>query len=262
MRIPFTLLLCALCLSRSSAAQLETVTVPLVDKTGPASPFQVNGKFLLQEAVHGNQLEWSWGQKVAVKNVTGTPILLFVTTLSEIGRYPKGQHAAPGDGPTYVIEDDRFFSENLIQPGESVTLRDTEPGAPNVACCINPLAEKSDPIAEYYLLFVQFADGSTFGDPAEARDALAIRETILRGLRELVQSYTRHGEQAFLTEMKQQPPWSGTSIFAQIWTTYKEKGIDAAVKRAQQILAVAGSHEASIRQASSNPAAGGKPFPH
>ena len=102
MRLRFTLLLCALCLSRSSAAQMEVITVPLIDKTGAASPFQVSGRLLLQEAVHGNQLEWSWGQKVAVKNVSGKPVLLFVATLTEIGRHPKGQHTAPGDGPTYL----------------------------------------------------------------------------------------------------------------------------------------------------------------
>src|ERR1039458_8535942 len=248
MRIPFTLFLCTLYLSAPLAAQLETVSVPLTDKTAAASPFQVSGRFLLQEAVHGNQLEWSWGQKAAIKNVSSKAVLLFIATFTEIGRYPKGQHAAPGDGPTYVIEDDRFFGENLIRPGESVTLRDTEPGAPNVACCINPMAEKRDPIAEYCLRFVQFADGSTFGDPAEARDAFAMRETVLRGLRELVQSYNQHGEQAFLTEMKQQVSWSGTSIFAQIRTIFKEKGIDSAVERAQQILAIAESHEALIGQ--------------
>ncbi len=246
MRIPFIFLLCALCLCRSSAAQLEAITVPVIDKTGAASPFQVSGRFLLQEAVHGNQLEWSWGQKVAVKNVSGKPVLLFVATLTEIGRYPKGQHAAPGDGPTYVIEDDRFFSENLIRPGESLTLRDTEPGAPSVACCINPLAEKSDPAARYHLGFVQFADGSTFGDPAEARDALALRETILRGLRELNESYAEHGEQGFTAKLKEQSPSSATAPFRQILTKYRESGVQAALDEAREILATAEQHASMI----------------
>jgi len=246
MRIPFIFLLCALCLSRSSAAQLEAITVPVIDKSGAASPFQVSGRFLLQEAVHGNQLEWSWGQKVAVKNVSGKPVLLFVATLTEIGRYPKGQHAAPGDGPTYVIEDDRFFSENLIRPGESLTLRDTEPGAPSVACCINPLAEKSDPAARYYLGFVQFADGSTFGDPDEARDALALRETILRGLRELNQSYAEHGDQGFTAKLKEQSPFSATASFGQIITKYREGGIGLAIDTTRHILTTAEKHMAGI----------------
>jgi hypothetical protein len=203
---------------------MEVIAVPLIDKSGAASPFEVIGSLLLREAVHGNQLEWSWGQKVAIKNVSGKAVLLFIATLTEIGRYPKGQHAAPGDGPTYVTEDDRFFSENLIQPGESVTLRDAEPGTPNVACGVNP-AEKSNPIAEHWLSFVQFSDGSTFGDPAEARDALALREKILRGLRELNQSYAEHGEQGFAAKLKEQSPSSATAPFRQIFTKYSEDGV-------------------------------------
>jgi len=244
MRLPSVFLLCVLCLSRSSAAQQETITVPLIDKTGAGSPFQVSGRFVLQESLHGNQLEWSWGQKVAVKNVSDKPIMLFVATLTEIGRYPRCQHAAPGDGPTYVLEDDRFFTEKLIRPSESLTLRDTEPGSPNVGCCVNPLAKKSDPVAQYYLHFVEFADGSTFGDPLEAQDVLALRETILRGLRELNQSYSEHGEQGFTAKLKEQSPFSATVPFRQILTTYGEGGARAAIDRAKQILTVAERHAA------------------
>jgi hypothetical protein len=238
-------LLCTLCLPRPSAAQ-EAITVPLTDKTGAASPFQVSGRFLLRETIHGNQLEWSWGQKVAVKNVSGKPVLFFAATLTEIGRYPNGQHAAPGDGPTYVIEDDRFFSENLIREGESLTLRDTEPGTPTVACCINPLAEKSDPKAEYRLQFVQFADGSTFGDPAEARDAFALRETILRGLRDLNQAYVEHGEQGFAAKLKEESPFSSTAPFSQIIAKYKEGGTGPAIDTTQHLLSTAEKNTAAI----------------
>ncbi len=246
MRLRCTLLLCALCLSRSSTAQTEVIPVPLIDRTGAASPFEVSGSLSLQESVHGNQLEWSWGQKVAVKNVSGKSVLLFVVTLTEIGRHSKGQHAAPGGGPTYVLEDDRFFSDNLIRPGGSLTLRDTEPGTPEVACCINPLAENSDPTAEFYLRFVQFADGSTFGDPAEARDALAMRETILRGLRELNQSYAEHGKQGFTAKLKEQSSFSATAPFGQILAKYSDGGAQAALDKARQILATARQHAAMI----------------
>jgi hypothetical protein len=248
MRLRCTLLLCALCLSQSSTAQMEVITVPLTDRSGAGSPFQASGRLLLREAVHGNQLEWSWGENVAVKNVSSKPILLFVVTLTEVGRHPApaGRHSAPGNGPTYELEDDRFFSENLIQPNESLTLRDSEPGAPNVGCCINPLAEKTDPTAEYYLRFVQFADGSTFGDPAEARDALAWRETILRGLRELNQSYAEHGEQGFAAKLKERSAFSETAPFKQILRKYSEGGVQAALDKARQMLATAEQHAAMI----------------
>jgi hypothetical protein len=106
--------------------------------------------------------------------------------------------------------------------------------------------ENSDPTAEFYLRFVQFADGSTFGDPAEARDVLALRETILRGLRELNQSYAEHGVQGFTAKLKEQSPFSATAPFSQILTKYSEGGVQAALDKARQILAPAGQHAAMI----------------
>ena len=66
MRLRLTLLLCALCLSRFSTAQTEVIPVPLIDKTGAASPFEVSGSLLLREAVHSNQLEWSVGARMSL----------------------------------------------------------------------------------------------------------------------------------------------------------------------------------------------------
>jgi hypothetical protein len=247
----FAFFLFSVCLSQHSAAQTETITVPVVDKTGAASPFQVSGGSVLQETLHGNELEWSWGQRVAIKNVSSKPIVLFVATLSEIGPHPRGLRAAPGDGSTYVLEDDRFFTENLIRPGESITLRDTEPGVPNVGCCIEPMVQKSDPTAQYYLHFVQFADGSVFGDPAEARDALALRETILLGLRELNNSYSERGEQGFTAKLKEESPFSATAPFKQILAQYSGSGVQAALDKARQILATAEEHAAMVARATS-----------
>lgn len=246
MKILLAFLVCALCLCQFSAAQLKTIAVPLTDKTGSPSPFEVSGGFLFQDAIHGNQLEWSWGEKVSIKNISRKPALLFIATITESGPYPKGQHAAPGDGPTYVIEDDRFFRENLIRPGELLTLRDTNPGATKLACCIDPLAQKSEPVGQYCLGFVQFADGTTFGDPTEARDALELRDTILRGLRELNQSYAEHGEQGFATKLREQSPFSATAPFGQIINRYREGGIALAISITREMLTTAEKHIAGI----------------
>jgi hypothetical protein len=56
--------------------------------------------------VAGNQVQWSWGQHVVAKNISGKPILLFTATLTQIGRHPRGKYAGPGDGPTYELGDD------------------------------------------------------------------------------------------------------------------------------------------------------------
>ena len=244
MRSCLIFLLSSLC----AALAQEVLTVPLVDKTGAGNPFQVSGRLLLSEAVRANELEWSWGENVVVKNVSGKPILLFVATLMEIGRHraAPGRHSSPGNGPTYQLEDDRFFSEKLIKPGESLVLRDTAPGTPDVACCIDASAETRDPSAEFRVYFIQFADGSTFGDPADAREALAMRQMIVSGLRELLDSYSKLGAAGFAATLTEQSPFSTTAICRQILTKYNEDGIRSALDRTEQILTTAERHAAAI----------------
>jgi hypothetical protein len=241
----------------------EIFPVPLVDKTSPGAPFRVKGKVTLKESVQGNRVEWSWGEHVTVKNISNKAILLFVVTITEVGRHSAlgGRRVAPGDGPTYRIEDDRFFSERLIEPGESLVLRDTEPGNPDAACCINP-SQAHETAAEYHLQFVQFANGSIFGDPAEARDSLVIRQIILRGLHELMQSYESGGESGFAAKLRdlqsygvdpslappvdQQPPFFTTVICRRVLAQYEVGGISAALEKTREILRTAEQHEVMI----------------
>ncbi len=259
----FALSLCFLCLFSPSGLQQDVFSGPVLDKSGAGAPFEVRGKLELRESQRGNRLEWSFGEKVAVKNVSDKPILLFVTTITEIGRHSTraGRQTALGDGPTYQLEDDRFFDEKLIEPDESLVLRDTKPGTPDVACCVDPAAETHNPLAEYRLQFVQFADGSVFGDPAEARQSLAIRQTILESLRGLLQSYEQGGEVGFETRLKnlidpslaptveEQPPFFTTAICRQIMAKHDSGGTAAALGKTKEILKIAEKHAAMIGQA-------------
>jgi len=248
MRLPlFSVGFGILFLAQMVGARPESISVPLVDKTQAGSPIEVSGKVSLQETVAGNQVQWSWGQHVVAKNISGKPILLFTATLTQIGRHPRGKYAGPGDGPTYELGEDRFFAKNAIKPGESLVLRDTTPDTGQLECCINPLDESGQPQAEFQVLFVQFVDGSTFGDVSEAREWLARRATILGGLRGLIKSYSEQGESGFLADVRRQQPWSASLPFADIRKSYDENGLKAAITRAQEILALAENHQVSIR---------------
>jgi hypothetical protein len=238
---------CVLCFARSFAAQQEQMNVPLIDRSSSGNPLEVTGQVLLQETVDGTQLESSWGERVVAKNISAKPILLLVTSLTLIGRHSRGVLRGPGDGPTYVVSDDRFFNKSLIRPGESLVLRDTKPDKSQVECCISPSERGSDPKAEFRVRFVQFADGSTFGDSAQAKDEFAVRAMIFDGLRALVKSYSEHGESGFLAEMRRQQPWSASLPFADIRKSYDESGLSSAIARAQEILATAESHEEVAR---------------
>lgn len=264
MRLRFAVSICALCLCSSPGLPQEVFSVPIADKSGEGAPFEVRGNLTLRESARANELEWSWGEKVAVKNISDKAILFFVATITEIGRYSAaaGRQTAIGDGPTYQLEDDRFFSGKLVEPGEWLVLRDTNPGTPDVACCVNPLAETHQPFAEYRLRFVQFADGSVYGDPSEARGSLAIRQTILLGVHELLHSYEMGGETGFVAEVRslqsylidprlapkaeREPPFFTTAVCREIIARYDSDGAGAALGKTREILKTAESHAAMI----------------
>jgi hypothetical protein len=230
------------------AGSNERSTVPIVDKSASGSPLEISGTARLEQHATANQLEWSWGERIFAKNASHKEILLFIATLNELGGRGNGQRAAPGDGPTYEIDDDRFFSETVIKPGESLVIRDTVPGTQNVACCINPLDATEAPRAEFRLIFVQFSDGSTFGDSEQATEALAARNTIMNGLRELLQSYAQ-GSSAFVTKLKESSSFSGTAPHRRIFAKYEEGGLPASVAETQRLLGIAERHEAMLSRA-------------
>lgn len=127
-----------------------------------------------------------------------------------------------------------------------MVVRNSKPGADQVQCCVNPLERASNPQAEFAVTFVQFLDGSHFGDPSSVRDELATRAAILGGLRGLVAAYARNAPRAFENEAQQQAPWHNSSIFCQIFGRYKQAGAESAIALARETLAVAETHDADL----------------
>jgi len=77
----------------------NTFGVPVTDASLGGNPLEVHGKALLHEVVAGPKLEWSWGAKVEVKNVSEKSIVLMFATLTELGRHPESGHRGGlGDG--------------------------------------------------------------------------------------------------------------------------------------------------------------------
>jgi hypothetical protein len=248
MRMRILLLLGTLCLFCVSAAAQkgEAIQVPITDETAQGGPFEiVTGRATLREALEGNQLRSSWGDELTLRNISDKPILLFKASLQLIGRHNRGRFRGPGDGPTYLLAEDRFFSTEILA-GATLPLRNAPPGPDMLECCIGPSEHVSDARAEFRVLFVQFADGSQFGDAAEAKEDLEVREVIMTGLRQVVRSYERSGAGAFHAQANQSSPWLGTSVHSEVQRLYEQEGAEAAISRARQIVAIAEGHQAAL----------------
>ena len=225
-------LLCLVLLSSRSLAQQTPIDIPFEDTSVAGSPIEVTGKISVREMIAGNKMSW-WEENVNARNISNKPILLLIGSLVEIG-----PHSSNGG---MLISIDRFFYQNVIQPEASIRLAS---GVKGHECCINPLDEARDPKANFRVLFVQFLDGSTFGDPASAEDVLARRTSTLHGLQELARTYLEHGEPQFQAQLEQA---QGGEIYG-IRQTKKEKGVGAAVSEVREMLAIGEEHQTMLRQ--------------
>jgi len=117
----------------------------------------VSGNITVQETVAGNEVSSLWVENVVARNISNKPILLLVGVLDAVG---------PRSDGGYELVIDRFFSERLIQPAETIPL--PYGTGQRGECCINPLGDVNEPKASFRVEFVQFVDGSTFANPATA----------------------------------------------------------------------------------------------
>jgi hypothetical protein len=162
--------LCLFVLSQAAVAEQQAISVPFDNETPAGSPIETTGRVAVRETVAGNEVESSWEENVVARNISNKPILLLIGDLDENGPHSNG-------GVRRIIEN--FFGY-AIQPGDSIPFAESTLGSRHVECCINPLNEGRDARATFRVLFVQFLDGSTFGDLAVAGDVLASRTTTLQ----------------------------------------------------------------------------------
>jgi len=219
MSLRFFVLFCCLSLSLISFAQQQPIDVPFEDAALTTSPITVTGKLSVLETVAANEVKSSWEENVSATNRSTKSILLLIGDLEAIGPHSNG-------GTRLTME---YFFGDPILPGETFSL--VKRNFVQDSCCINPLHESHEPKAAFRLIFVQFLDGSTFGDPAKAENALANRERTLKALRTLAQ-VAAGDKQRFQSQLEQQLRLDDTlGVFACIRQTQEQNGTDAAIAR-------------------------------
>ena len=229
MSLHFFLLFCWLSLS-SASSQQEPIDVPFDDAALTASAITATGKILVRETVAGNEVKSSWEENGSATNRSTKSILLLIGELD--ANSPRSN-----DGTRLTME---YFLGDPILPGETFSL--VKRSFVQASCCMNPLRETHEPEATFRLMFVQFLDGSTFGDAAEAENALANREGTLNALRKLAQVAAKDKER-FQSQLERQLRLDDTlGVFASIRGIQEQKGTDAAIARTYKILDAAEDH--------------------
>jgi hypothetical protein len=234
MRFSATILL-PVCLTLSAWSQL-TFTVPVMDKSAPGSPLEISGTASFTEQVVANSVTSSSDFRVDARNVSGKAIIFLLAYFDDAGPHGGGTH--------HVIEIDHFFRREVIAPGQAFVLARSAPGGRTVACCINPLAPADEPKADVSVEYVQFADGSSFGDETTAKDILQVRSVILEALQRLDGA---DNEQKFLAVLGQKvQPHAADGFLEAVRYTRRKRGT-AARAQVRSGLTAAEEHAAATR---------------
>jgi hypothetical protein len=178
-----------LCLGSASAGVTE-LRMEIQDLSNKGSPIQISGYMILRYD-RANQFPFSYEQSTSVKNVSTKSILLMIVRLE----------ASSGPGRDEKYSQEYFFADPL-GTGQVEISHGPEQRFGTSLINGEPLPYKKDPhpAAQAHAEFVQFSDGSTWGDADSAADALDARRKIVEELDLLEHLYEQAGEAAFLDQ--------------------------------------------------------------
>jgi len=176
---------------RASCAAVER-RMKLQDVSAKESPISVSG-YVTYRYDDSKALPFSYQENISARNVSPKSVLLMVMHLEAEG--------TPGRDETYSRE---YFFGDSLKPG-AVEVHDGLGTSFGQAVNGVPLAvSEHDPhaAAKVRVEFVQFSDGSTWGDAGSAENVLKMRSETLAELDKLEHIYEQAGEEAFLEEFE------------------------------------------------------------
>jgi hypothetical protein len=227
--------LLSFCFTHSAWPQL-TYTVPVVDKSGPGSPLRISGTASFTELIIAKSVKASSTFKVDARNVGEKAIILVLVYVDEAGPH--------GVGTYHVIQRDQFFWGD-VAPGESFVLARGRLGRRPSTCCTSPLGPANEPKAEIRVQYVQFMDGSTFGDVTTATEILGTRSAILDALRRLDTASSSENFLALLAQKIQ--PDDADTFLETFRRTRKSHGTAAARAQVRRGITAAATHAAAMQ---------------
>jgi hypothetical protein len=167
-----------------SSSQLET-TSPVVQIGQDGSPLEISGNVIAGDEGSG-VLRYSISRKLTVNNVSSKSIMLTVLEVNTRNISKIDVHG--------TREDDDFFRPDSFAPNPTKALEESRRfGEPTAGAVFEPAA----PEATIRVAFVQFADGSTWGNPDAGKRALRERYLSWDEMKSLSEAYQKEGEKGF-----------------------------------------------------------------
>jgi hypothetical protein len=190
--------------------------VPITDTLRNGSPVRNSGHVTFAEETSEKSVLTSYSQDWTVRNISSKAIVTLIESLTL--EFPDGYRSGG------IEQYDLFFHPGLMKPGDELSFTRPASGVQRVQ---KHNSSSGEPKCVVSVLWVQFADGSTFGDAKYAASLLSERRQTLEGLTRLGDIYANEGAKAFLKEIQPEDR-SGTSALdmylIQLKVNYKQTG--------------------------------------
>jgi len=212
---------------------LASDIVTIEDKSAAASPLRNSGTAIVTEQPHDGQFDRSIQASWVVTNSSTKDIVAVVESLSV--EYPSGARGAQ------VNQYELFFQPSLMKPGDTVPF---ETSGRNEVGQSPLIVGSSRSTCDVTTLWVQFADGTTFGDAQYAEPLLRGRRASLEAMSRLRDIYQHQGTESFIEELKDPTIPKDADLYAvvvqDLRTLIEQKhNMRAACRRLEQKLDVA-----------------------
>jgi hypothetical protein len=200
------------------------------------TPTEANAPVSLYGTLTGNtdsagSHQFSCAAHLSITNVSNKPILLIVT---------ESRARLKANGVVVATLDQRdvndyFLKSDLLAPQKTLTLESRLFPQRDSAETLKSLNSPSAKVlADAWVVFVQFSDGSTWGNQTVGKDSLAARERAWRTLEVLNDAYQSKDEQKFMRVLKGP---DGQGYLADLFLIYERTNdIDAVAREMKSLL--------------------------
>ena len=172
-----------------------TITVPVLDESAAASPIKMTGRAVFSEGTENGKAVCSYHCEIESRNVSQQRIVLLVMA--------EEFHCSNGLDDKRISGHEYLFERELLGPGKAITYPSHYCTSERIVGPVPSIARV--PCAGVTTLYVQFQDGTSFGDDKYAQHILQIRQGALKVLRRLQEIYQMQGEEKFREALRRQP---------------------------------------------------------
>lgn len=215
----------------------KVTVVQVQDRSASGNPFAVSGTVEIRETPLDNKrVKGEISEDILVRNISGRAILTFVAWLDVVPAYGAPEHS--------VRQYERFFTSELIDPGDELIF--SEPYGYSISPYDFEKSSPESPRAELRIVYVQFLDGSLYGNVAHGRDIRRIRKLTWHYLKDLDKAYTKLGEADFLQELSEIVEPGENVLIENLRKMQRTRGTVAAVLHMRHMLQAAEEHQAGF----------------